>query len=74
MRVTHTHEKDKISTIAELARRPANQKLKEKKCHSQDSAAHAYECVWDAFNVADVGSNTEHTAGQRKQTKQTQSS
>ncbi|RNF06018.1 hypothetical protein TcG_10542 [Trypanosoma cruzi] len=33
-------------------------------------ACHAYECVWDAFNVANVGSNAEHTAGQRKQTKQ----
>ncbi|EAN82175.1 hypothetical protein, conserved [Trypanosoma cruzi] len=33
-------------------------------------ASRAYNCVWDAFNVTNVGSNAEHTAGQRKQTKQ----
>ncbi|RNC53825.1 hypothetical protein TcCL_ESM08806 [Trypanosoma cruzi] len=33
-------------------------------------ACHAYECVWDAFNVTDVESNAEHTAEQRKQLKQ----
>ncbi|RNE95347.1 hypothetical protein TcG_13434 [Trypanosoma cruzi] len=34
-------------------------------------ACNEYEFVWDAFNVTDTGSsNTEHTAGQRKQVKQ----
>ncbi|RNC42055.1 hypothetical protein TcCL_NonESM08328 [Trypanosoma cruzi] len=37
----------------------------------QSCACHAYECVWDAFNVTDTGSSkTEHTAGQRKHVKQ----
>ncbi|RNC43855.1 hypothetical protein TcCL_NonESM06420 [Trypanosoma cruzi] len=37
----------------------------------QSFACHAYECVWDAFNVTDTwSSNAEHTAGQQKQVKQ----
>ncbi|EKG00122.1 hypothetical protein TCSYLVIO_008950, partial [Trypanosoma cruzi] len=37
----------------------------------QSCACHTYECVWYAFNVTDTGSsNTEHTAGQQKQMKQ----
>ncbi|ESS62782.1 hypothetical protein TCDM_09522 [Trypanosoma cruzi Dm28c] len=35
-------------------------------------ACRAYECVWDACQVTDVGSkNMEHTAAQQKQMKQT---
>ncbi|EKF29432.1 hypothetical protein MOQ_006785, partial [Trypanosoma cruzi marinkellei] len=33
-------------------------------------ACHAYECVWDAFNMTDLGRIAEHTSGQRKQKKQ----
>ncbi|RNE96190.1 hypothetical protein TcG_13111 [Trypanosoma cruzi] len=36
----------------------------------QSYACNEYECVRDAFNVADAGHNAEHTARQQKQVKQ----